>query len=136
MAYRFPLTVRGYHIDVYQHVNNASYLQFTETAQWELFDNSGFLHWMTERGIAFVVVNINISYRTAAYMNDRLVVESTFHPVTQGKKSGKLTHAIYRDETLIAQAEVTYCCINLKAEKALPMEGELLTQIEHLVSSE
>lgn len=28
------IKVRGYHLDVYQHVNNARYLEFLEEARW------------------------------------------------------------------------------------------------------
>jgi acyl-CoA thioesterase FadM len=33
------LTVRGYHLDGYNHVNNARYLEFLEEARWQYFDN-------------------------------------------------------------------------------------------------
>ncbi len=29
------IKVRGYHLDVYQHVNNARYLEFLEEARWD-----------------------------------------------------------------------------------------------------
>ena len=30
------IKVRGYHLDVYQHVNNARYLEFLEEARWDI----------------------------------------------------------------------------------------------------
>ncbi|PLK60060.1 thioesterase, partial [Klebsiella quasipneumoniae] len=56
------IKVRGYHLDVYQHVNNARYLEFLEEARWDGLENSPAFQWMTEKNIAFVVVNININY--------------------------------------------------------------------------
>ncbi|EAB4380520.1 hypothetical protein EBH53_19380 [Salmonella enterica] len=32
------IKVRGYHLDVYQHVNNARYLEFLEEARWDGLD--------------------------------------------------------------------------------------------------
>ena len=29
------IKVRGYHLDVYQHVNNARYTEFLEEARWD-----------------------------------------------------------------------------------------------------
>ncbi|HBB1082702.1 TPA: thioesterase, partial [Escherichia coli] len=52
------IKVRGYHLDVYQHVNNARYLEFLEEARWHGLENSDSFHWMTAHNIAFVVVNI------------------------------------------------------------------------------
>ena len=60
------IKVRGYHLDVYQHVNNARYLEFLE-ARWDGLENSDSFQWMTEKNIAFVVVNININYRRRRY---------------------------------------------------------------------
>lgn len=57
------IKVRGYHLDVYQHVNNARYLEFLEEARWDGLENSPAFQWMMEKNIAFVVVNININYR-------------------------------------------------------------------------
>lgn len=50
------IKVRGYHLDVYQHVNNARYLEFLEEARWDGLENSDSFQWMTARNIAFVVV--------------------------------------------------------------------------------
>ncbi|MDH8096138.1 long-chain acyl-CoA thioesterase FadM, partial [Klebsiella pneumoniae] len=51
------IKVRGYHLDVYQHVNNARYLEFLEEARWDGLENSDSFQWMTAHNIAFVVVN-------------------------------------------------------------------------------
>lgn len=70
------IKVRGYHLDVYQHVNNARYLEFLEEARWDGLENSPAFQWMTEKNIAFVVVNININYRRPAVLGDVLTVSS------------------------------------------------------------
>ncbi len=48
------IKVRGYHLDVYQHVNNARYLEFLEEARWDGLESSPAFHWMTSHNIAFV----------------------------------------------------------------------------------
>ena len=45
------IKVRGYHLDVYQHVNNARYLEFLEEARWHGLENSDSFHWMTAHNI-------------------------------------------------------------------------------------
>ena len=93
------IKVRGYHLDVYQHVNNARYLEFLEEARWDGLESSPAFQWMTARNIAFVVVNININYRRPAVLGDALI---------------------------------TFVCIDLKTQKALPLEGELREKLEQL----
>lgn len=70
------IKVRGYHLDVYQHVNNARYLEFLEEARWAWLEESEAFHWMNKREMAFVVVNININYRRPAVMGDVLIIDS------------------------------------------------------------
>ena len=66
------IIVRGFHIDVFSHVNNARYLEFMEEARWVVIDNYFDLKRMQTKGIIFVVVNININYRRLASMGDML----------------------------------------------------------------
>lgn len=83
------IKVRGYHLDVYQHVNNARYLEFLEEARWDGTESSPAFHWMTARNIAFVVVNININYRRPAVLGDVLTVTSKLEQLNG--KSGTLS---------------------------------------------
>ena len=80
------IKVRGFHLDVYQHVNNARYLEFLEEARWDGLENNEHFQWMTANNIAFVVVNININYRRPAVLGDRLPVPS--HVIQLNGKSG------------------------------------------------
>ncbi len=44
------IKVRGYHLDVYQHVNNARYLEFLEEARWDgLEKQPPRFQWMMEK---------------------------------------------------------------------------------------
>lgn len=86
------IKVRGYHLDVYQHVNNARYLEFLEEARWDGLENSDSFQWMTARNIAFVVVNININYRRPAVLSDLLTVTSQVQQLNG--KSGVLSRRL------------------------------------------
>ena len=37
LMHESEVRVRGFHVDVYQHVNNARYLEFLEDARWHFF---------------------------------------------------------------------------------------------------
>ena len=122
------IKVRGYHLDVYQHVNNARYLEFLEEARWDGLESSPAFHWMTARNIAFVVVNININYRRPAVLGDVLTVTSKLEQLNG--KSGTLSQVVTLNPggEGVADALITFVCIDLKTQKALPLEGELLIQ--------
>ena len=71
------LKVRGYHVDVFGHVNHARYLEFLEEARWAFFEEwpalTAALHaW----GIVHAVVNINIDYKSQATVGHLLRIET------------------------------------------------------------
>ena len=128
------IKVRGYHLDVYQHVNNARYLEFLEEARWAGLENSESFHWMMARNIAFVVVNININYRRPALLGDLLTIRSSVQQLNG--KSGVLSQVVTRESEsdVVADAQITFVCIDLKTQKALPLEGELRDKLELMVA--
>ena len=127
------IKVRGYHLDVYQHVNNARYLEFLEEARWDGLENTSVFNWMAENNIAFIVVNININYRSPAVLGDVLCITSTLQQLN--KKSGILqqTITLEPDGTVVADALITFVCIDLNTKQVLPIEGELSRRLEELI---
>lgn len=127
------IKVRGYHLDVYQHVNNARYLEFLEEARWEGLESSAGFQWMSANHIAFVVVNININYRRPAVLGDLLTVTSKVEQLNG--KSGVLSQVVTLEPEgqVVADAQITFVCIDLRTQKALPLEGELREHLELMV---
>ena len=124
------IKVRGFHIDVYQHVNNARYLEFLETARWEWLDNQSGFQWMSQNKITFIVVNININYRKPAVLGDVLRIDSSLQQLNG--RSGVIEQMITREGDRVADATLTFVCIDLRTQKALPLEGELLERLREL----
>lgn len=124
------LKVRGYHLDGYQHVNNARYLEFLEEARWQWLEQGDHLQWLTGHQLAFVVVNININYRQPARLNDELVITSQLNELNN--KSGVLSQTVLLADShiVIADALITFVCINLKDQRAVPLAGELRQKIQ------
>lgn len=133
-AMQTQIKVRGYHLDVYQHVNNARYLEFLEEARWDGLENSASFLWLTAHNIAFVVVNININYRRPAVLGDVLTVTSEVQQLNG--KSGVLSQVVTLEPEgqIVADALITFVCINLKTQKALPLEGELREKLELMIA--
>ncbi|EOL8943639.1 YbgC/FadM family acyl-CoA thioesterase [Cronobacter dublinensis] len=126
------IKVRGYHIDVYQHVNNARYLEFLEEARWDGLENDESFKWMMAHNIAFIVVNININYRRPAVLGEVLTITSEMKQLNG--KSGVLSQVITLgpEDEVVADALITFVCVDLKTQKALPIEGELREKLENI----
>ncbi|WP_434745168.1 acyl-CoA thioesterase [Candidatus Pantoea rara] len=128
------IKVRGYHLDVYQHVNNARYLEFLEEARWQWLEEVEAFHWLQEQKLAFVVVNININYRRPAVLGDVLTIDSE---ITQlNGKSGIIAQRVLLagQDTVVADAALTFVCIDLRTQKAVVLEGELRERLMRLMA--
>lgn len=127
------IKVRGYHLDVYQHVNNARYLEFLEEARWAWLEETESFHWMTTNHLAFIVVNININYRRPAVLGDVLLVSSKVQQLNG--KSGVIAQTVTLQPggEVVADALLTFVCIDLRSQKAQPIAGELRLRLEAML---
>lgn len=123
------IKVRGYHLDLYQHVNNARYLEFLEEARWAYFESVLIDGIFDTQNLGFVVVNINISYRFPAYLDDTLVIHTTEKEI--GKRKVILQQLITNksNNKLIAEADVTFVIIDKSSGKSVELSEELLQSI-------
>jgi len=124
------IKVRGYHIDVFSHVNNARYLEFMENARWEIFEEYVDLKRLQAKGIIFVAVNININYRKPASMGD--VLELYISLARTGNKSAVFYQEVRLKgtDTVVVDAEVTFVFTDLNTGKAVMIDDEIRGSLE------
>ena len=130
MNHIITLKVRGYHLDLYRHVNNARYLEFLEEARWSFLESRGNLEFFEKSGYAFAVVNININYRRAAYLSEILQIATSVKAI--GTRSCVMHQLVTLQGTdiVIADADVTFVLVDTRTEKAAPLEGALREAME------
>lgn len=126
------IKIRGYHVDMYGHVNNARYLEFLEEARWEKVEGTPAFEYIQENGLAFFVVNININYRRPASPGDIVEVKTQTKKIS--KSSGVLSQIVFlKDtETVVADADVTFVIADARTGRAVPIKGELKERFELL----
>ena len=124
------IKIRGFHVDDFRHVNHARYVEFFEDGRWaysELNRHVGDLFVkLQKKGIIHVVVNINIDYKKGAKVGDTLRIETDL--VKAGSKSYVMSQKAFIGDTgtLAADAEVTNVFINMKAEKVVEINEEII----------
>ncbi|SEG42279.1 acyl-CoA thioesterase [Billgrantia desiderata] len=131
---RVTLRVRGYHLDGYGHVNNARYLEFLEEGRWGYFDDRPDLARHFASGDpALVAVNLNINYRQAAVAGDDLEVLTRIADLSS--RSARMYQEIRRigDGKQIADADLTFVLLDVRAKQAMAIEGDILQALEPLV---
>jgi thioesterase-3 len=124
MMVHTEIKIRGYHIDMFRHVNNARYLEFLEEGRWAFFDgNPDFFYPL--KGVTFFVVNININYRRPSSLGDVLDIQTRLSKI--GNTSGVLRQEIYNKGTgeLIADADITFVIVDAKTQRPLNLRDQL-----------
>lgn len=130
------IKVRGYHLDLYKHVNNGRYLEFLEEGRWDYFDNYPFFINLTQDNLSFVVANINISYRRPAFAGETLRIVTSMGGI--GNRSARMSQKVHllKDgelADLVAEAEVTFCIMDNATEQAVVLAGEIREKMQQLL---
>jgi thioesterase-3 len=129
------IRVRGYHADFYGHVNNARYLEFFEEDRWNMMESKVDLRDWAARGLAFLVVNINVNYRKAVPVGEVLTVTTDVETINNKNAVLRQEARFKRSGEIAADALVTFVIID-KSGKAVVMEGDIRREIEFLGSRE
>ena len=126
MIHTIDIKIRGYHLDLFGHVNNARYLEFLEEARWAAFEKTVDLEALARKGLAFTVVNININYRRPALMHDILTVETSV--AEWRRRSAVIRQEVKTKESghLVADADVIFVIFNTRKQQTAVLEGDLL----------
>lgn len=138
MTKEVKIKVRGYHLDGYQHVNNARYLEFFEEARWAFFEESDALKTLQKKNIMFVVVNVNINYRYPASVGQTLVIKSKLDNLAEvgGKKSTfKQTIYLENTDTVVCDAIITFVLFDGKTQRAIATTEEIREMFVNEVSN-
>lgn len=124
------IKVRGYHLDIYRHVNNARYLEFLEEARWEVFDDTFRSNYLEERQLAFTIINVNISYRSAAYVHDVLKIETSLKTVSS--RSITVLQEVWNEaeNRLVATADVVFVLVDITENRATRLKPEFIEKLE------
>jgi len=86
------ITVRGYELDSYGHVNNAVYANYFEHARWTMFKELEIVDIVHSNRLFLVVTDLHIRYMRESKLNDELKVE------TRMKHEG--TYIIFRQKLI------------------------------------
>ena len=133
MIHTTEITVRGYHLDLYRHVNNARYLEFLEEARWQFMDDSGLTHEFDGSKLGLAVVNININYRRGASVNEQLHIRSQFKKIGHRSAVMEQVVCLKDSDTVVADATITFVLIDIKTGKALTLDGDVATALNRLL---
>jgi acyl-CoA thioester hydrolase len=121
MKHVTPLTVRPYECDSYGHVNHAVYVNYLEHARMQFLHAVGFDYkGLIAAGFFTVISRLDISYRSPAYADDDLEIETEAREAR--RVSGVFHQVIRRGSVGIAEADVYWCVVDDRGRPARPPE--------------
>jgi len=125
MPYTYSIKVRGFHCDLYQHVNNARYLEFLEEARWAYIDEVPALAALGSKGLGFVVAAMTIEYKRPVGLGEVVEIRSALADFEA--KRAVMHQQIFNQATgkQIADAHVSFAIIDERTGRAVPMTGEV-----------
>jgi len=124
-AHEMTLTVRGYHLDLYGHVNNARYLEFLEEARWAWFEQRADLSSLLGAGTAMVMVRLEIDYRHPAGIGEHLIIASRIGEIRTRSAVIHQEIRLAESDKPVADADITVVYVDQGTGRALPIEGRL-----------
>ena len=125
MSHNYKIKVRGFHCDLYGHVNNARYLEFLEEARWDYVEMAPELVKLGERGLGFIVAAITIQYKRPVGLGEVVEIQSEMAGFTAKRAIMRQTVLNTASGKVVVAAEVTFAIIDLKTGRAVAMDEQM-----------
>lgn len=112
--FEYQVTVRGYEIDSYDHLNNAVYLNYVEQARWEILRESNLVEKYKASGLLLVVIEANIRFIREVVVFDELNIKTD---ITTVGPYVVFQHSIYNSKTEIKVSEAKVKCLFIGSDR-------------------
>ncbi|EFB40775.1 acyl-CoA thioesterase [Parachlamydia acanthamoebae] len=133
-VYTYPITIKEVYLDLYGHVNNATYLTLFEEARWDLSNQNGYgVEKIKETGQGPVILEVTMRFLKELRLRDKINIETSV--VSYEKKIGKLLQKMVRESEICCTAEFTIGLFDLKERKLIPPTPEWLKVIGYPVET-
>jgi YbgC/YbaW family acyl-CoA thioester hydrolase len=74
--FEYKITVRGYELDSFGHVNHAVYLNYMEQARWEIIRQIGLIGKLIQEAKKLVVIKIEVRYVNELKLFDEIIIQT------------------------------------------------------------
>jgi thioesterase III len=118
-TFKFELIIKEHHLDTFDHVNNAVYLQLLEEARWEFLNSQGFdLKTIHELKIGPIILECHIKFIKELALRQRIIIESKV--ISYEKKIGIMQQNIFNDQAMLCcEAQLTFGLFDMIKRKLI-----------------
>lgn len=110
--------VMNFQTDSFQMMHHARYLECMEEGRWMYAHENGLVERFNSSGLYHVVVNINIDYRSGAWVGDVITIETEVSRVTE--KSVVFAQRMLRDDIVLVEAKVVNVFLRRPGDQVIP----------------
>lgn len=116
----YQLEVRSYELDVYNHVNNAVYVEWLEHGRCRLLQDKGYDYMKVIRdwNVHFMTLRTDITYKQAFKIGDHGTVSTQVEKI--GNTSVTIAHAITRNDDAEPSIVATVTIVFTDADTGKP----------------
>lgn len=118
-------------IDLFNHMNYRRYIEQLESARAEWFNGAGIpFTVMAEKGIAAVILKLEIEYVKEARLADRLTIKTWSDKI--GTKSFSLKQKIYNETNdVMTKSTCTFVMFDTTNRKSIPVVNEIAIHFQN-----
>ncbi|OGT51872.1 MAG: thioesterase [Gammaproteobacteria bacterium RIFCSPHIGHO2_12_FULL_42_13] len=115
-VFTYEVTIQKTHLDMFNHVNNAVYLNLFEEARWDLITKGGYgIERIKATGLGPTILEIKLSFLKELHLHDRITIETKM--LFYKNKIGKLAQRMLRNGEECCLAEFTIGLFDLQKRK-------------------
>ena len=115
-SHKYSTMIKETQLDLYRHVNNATYFTLLEDARWDFITCNGYgFAKILETGLGPVVLEASIRYLKELRLRDEIIIETA--TVSYDKKIGKMHQTVMRGEDICCEADFTFGLFDLQERK-------------------
>jgi YbgC/YbaW family acyl-CoA thioester hydrolase len=74
--FEYKISVRGYELDSYGHVNHSVYLNYMEQARWEIIRKIGLIDKLIHEKKKLVVIKVEVRYVKEIKLFDEVIIQT------------------------------------------------------------
>ena len=116
--------VHFYETDQMGVVHHSNYIRWLEEARIDFMEQIGYDYTrVSEFGIDFAVLGVNVDYKKSVRFNDIIEIHLTISSLTSVRMSMK--YNILRNNELCATGETRHCAILTQKQKVVSIEKEI-----------
>ena len=123
------MLIKEHHLDIFNHVNNATYLQLLEEARWEFLNACGIdLKTIHDTSIGPIVLECHLQFLKELRLRQSIVIESQM--ISFDKKVGVMRQDIINEQhELCMHAELTFGIFDMQTRKLILPTAQWLSAI-------